>query len=880
MKTLRFLVMLFVLLPFWAVSQEATDLYENFNKEVMETFPPYGWTQIDADGDGALWTTGPDGVDYTVAAESYIWMFNTYMPDNWLITPKLSVDAETDSLKYWVGSFMGQSNYMEVWVSTSGSALEDFTYRIDSVTFDVTVDHYDRSVSLSQFQGQQIFIAFRHLYKAELPGIENTISIILDNVSGPKVVPFETEVGVSEIIYFDGIVEPCDISDQPVTVVVSNNAKTAISDFSLSCQSYGITEDSTEYFSDIVTETVNRTLQPGDTLHYTFRQSLPFSKYANDKSRQVLLRAFIGQVEGDEYPRNDTLMLAFYKQNSFEMPLKAGFESYYPDEDPGFVNWYTGMYPSSYSLPPFSIGENPAMAHAGMQYLSAGVYPPDGFTAEQTPQTGENVYVATRCLALESGKDYRIDMFYGFRVLPSDWERQGINFRVVVGKDPYNLLVQPHEVVLDTFLPRTQDLIMPENAIYTLLSSKPFQIKETGVYYMGLVFYSDDPVEEQTDTWVVFVDDFALRYASDPIPADLLLESVSVPSDCNLTDAEEISAVFRNVSGQTLSGIEISYSVDGNEPVKETLGEELAPGAQKTYYFETKADFSEYGKHGITVSVSHPSDVDFLENNTKTVVSVNSEVVGLPYVDDFEEYATTKVFEDEWRVYMQGYYTWMAAQDFTEDTSVAYNGVGFLADASFEEYYVAPDDWAVSRCFEFEKGKSYEISFMYRIEKESPNRAALYGYILSSYDTASKVEKVVDLFEIKNVEYRKYSYAFTSERDMVAHLGLHSNGVLGAPAIMMDALRIEEVPETSGEPRAESFFSLYPNPVRDELNVISSKPMNRVEVYDMTGKKTVSESVDGCSFRLNVETYGEGLYLMMVENAEGERSVRKFVVTR
>lgn len=877
MKTLRFLFLLMLYIPFMGTTYAQEKLYENFNKSDLQNFPSYAWTMIDADGDGVNWTVGPDGVDGTNAAESYIWMFTTYQPDNWLVTPQLEVTSNTDSLSFYLGSYQGQSNYIEVWVSTEGPNLESFTDRIDSVTFNKTVDHYNRSISLADYVGQKIYIAFRHLYKAELPEIDNTISIMLDNVSGPAVVPFETEVGISEIIYYKGITEPCDIADQPITVVVTNYAKTAVSNFELSCQAFGLDADSNAMFSDIITETVNRTLEAGDTLHYTFQGALPFSEYANDNSHEVLVRSFLGKIEEDSYQRNDTLIIAFPKQNSFELPMNVGFESYYPDQDPGFEHWNTSMYPSSYSMNPFSVGENPAMAHSGNQYLVASVYPPDGFTPEQTPQTGDNVYVTTRCLALEAGKDYRIDMFYGFRVLPSDWEKQGINFRVVVGKDSYHLLDQPHEVVLDTFLTKTQDLIMPNNAIYSMLNSQPFQIKESGVYYMGLVFYSDKAVAEQKDTWVFFVDDFSLCEADAPVPADLLLEKVSVPSDCNLTDAEEISAVIRNVSATDLSDVTISYTINGQDTVKETIKEKVPAGQQYTYYFETKADLSNYGKYGIEVIVEHASDVDFTDNNVKTAVAVNSEVAPLPYVDDFEEYATTKVFEDEWKVYMEGYYTWGPAQDYTEDTAYAYNGIGFLADATWEENYVAQNEWAISRCFEFKKDKTYEISFMYRIEKEATVPASLNAFILSTYDTTSKVKEIVNFAEIKNASYQQFAGTFKPEEDMVAHFALHSYSQVGAPIIMIDALSIKEQTESSVDNPMPTFFSVYPNPVQSELNVTSSVGISKIEVYNLLGTRIYTEELNGTETRIGTENFTNGIYLLVVTTLDGERGVTKFI---
>ena len=855
------------------------DLYENFNRTDLTNFPPYGWRQIDANGDGFGWLCAADGVDRTMATTSYIWLMgNQLQPDNWLVTPALAVEDEEDSLSYWVGSYQGQSNYLEVWVSRGNPILEDFTERIDSVTFDGVspVDHSQRSLSLSAFIGDTIYVAFRHLYKAELPNIDNTIGIAVDNVSGPKVVPSDIEIGVEGILVFDGVSEPCDITDQPVTVVVGNYGTQAVNGFDLSCQSAGLATDTTTSVSAIITERVERTLEPGDTLHYTFEASLPFSGYLNGLRSQVYVRAFIG-LETDEYPVNDTAVIDFYKQNSFKLPMEVGFESNNPAEDPDFRYWYTSCRPESQAMLPVSVGQNPAFAHAGNQYLAWGIYSP--YTGE--PTNGEDCFAATRCLLLEEGMDYRIDMFYGFRKLAADWTRQGLNFRVILGKDQANLINEPYTVVLDTFLEKTGELITPQLANYSLFSSSSFSVEETGTYYMGLIFYSDSLVRDYTDEWMVFVDDFALRGSEQVLPVDLSLEQMVLPYDCNLTDAEEISFVIRNTSADPVSGIQAAYCINAGDTIRETITDTLRPNESYVYTFAQKVDVSDYGRYRVDGSISHPLDSS-LSNNTLTSVAVNSEPLALPYVDDFENYSTTLVFEDEWRtVAWKGYYTWMAAFDYTTDTAFAYNGVGFMADASDNEQYVGQDDWAVSRCFQFRKDSTYEISFAYRIEAEGPATAGLHAYILASYDTASKVMDVAHLGDIRNTDYQIHKMEFTAEEDFVGHLGLHSKGEVGAPILMLDALYVgsPRVP-SANEGMLESLeLQVWPNPVRDELHVrFASGDMASVAIYTMSGKKLMEKRDCGSECDLSVSGYETGMYLLLVTDRQGRTHAEKLLI--
>lgn len=876
MKTLRFFVMLSVLLPFWGFSQEEGYLYENFNKETLQTFPPYGWSQIDADGDGMPWQVSADGVDGTIAAVSSIWFFNVYHPDNWLVTPPLYVEKATDSLKYWVSSFEGRSNYLEIRVSTKDATLENFTAMIDSVKFDNSdpeLDHYYKSVSLKDFVGDTVYIAFRHLYRADLPDIDNTLSIALDNVSGPKVVPFAKDLAIEEITMFDGVSMPCDISDQPITAVIRNMGEETISGFTINCQSQGRDEEDSLHFSDIITETIDQSLAPGEALTYTFKTPLPFSVYKNSSQSQVYIRAFL-TTEEDGYRRNDTVVSGFQKQNSFELPMTTGFEQEDP-EDLAAQGWYVSYRPENHMLAPFSIGLNPKFAHKGTNYLTCGIYP----TMSGDPSNGSDVFAASRCVLFEKDEMYNIDLFYGFRKLPAEWPNQELRFKVIMGKDQRDLLNGTHQVLFDTVLKKTEELIMPDNAVYSLFSSAPFQVGETGSYYLGLVFYSDSLVRVSADSWMIFVDDFTLRRVTDQMPVDLALQAIELPYDCNLTDAEEVKFVVRNGSVVPVSDVAVAYKLDNGEWITDTIRETIESNGSYEYVFSQKADLSQYGKHKVEGKISHPQD-STLSNNTLVAVTNNSEVLDLPYVDDFEDYGTMKTFEDEWKVITQGYFSYMAAFDYSEDTAFAYNGIGFMADASDNEQYIGPDDWAISRCLNFKKGESYDISFAYRIEMESPNSTNLNAYILASYDTASKVEQVAKLADIKNVDYKILQYVFTPEEDMVGHFAFHSKGDIGAPIIMIDALKVGAPVNLGTESEKQAFFSLYPNPAREEINVSSARMMKRVEVYNLVGKKVASVSMHDDNFRLNVSSYTEGMYLMVVENMDGERSVRKFVVNR
>ena len=177
--------------------------YEDFEGYV---FPPLGWTRIDSDGDGNNWLRAPDAQLHffpahtgRVAAMSASWQGTDLDPDNWLITPKISlVNALTVTLNYFVSGQDPEyySEHYGVFISTTTNDISEF-----SLLFNETLPSYgwlEREVDLSIYAGMDVYIAFRH-YES-LPNVFlklDTISLTFDfimNEDEATVVPVVTQL--------------------------------------------------------------------------------------------------------------------------------------------------------------------------------------------------------------------------------------------------------------------------------------------------------------------------------------------------------------------------------------------------------------------------------------------------------------------------------------------------------------------------------------------------------------------------------------------------------------------------------------------------------------------------------------------------------------
>lgn len=128
------------------------------------------WTFFDADGDGYGWDLDYwNGSNYhhngtgVAGSASFINQVGVLTPDNWMITPQIQVPAEGATLNWYVGGVDASyfSEHYTVLVSTTGTATTDFT----NMVFDGNVANVNftlKSLDISAFAGQNIYIAFRH----------------------------------------------------------------------------------------------------------------------------------------------------------------------------------------------------------------------------------------------------------------------------------------------------------------------------------------------------------------------------------------------------------------------------------------------------------------------------------------------------------------------------------------------------------------------------------------------------------------------------------------------------------------------------------------------------------------------------------------------
>ena len=145
-------------------------LNENFDNGIPST-----WTTVDAVGVVYNWVpsssfgsgiSGHNGSAGCAISQSYDNDFGPLEPDNWLITPQINLTVDA-TLKFWVcgqdASY--QSEHYGVYISTTTADVAAFTTQLFEGTVGQTRAQgawEQHTVDLSNYTGQQVYIAFRH----------------------------------------------------------------------------------------------------------------------------------------------------------------------------------------------------------------------------------------------------------------------------------------------------------------------------------------------------------------------------------------------------------------------------------------------------------------------------------------------------------------------------------------------------------------------------------------------------------------------------------------------------------------------------------------------------------------------------------------------
>ncbi len=142
---------------------------------------PGDWTVIDYDGDGLHWFAFEHANAHSGSWFATVEAYSSNDGDDWLITPQVAVSSG-DVFEFYARAWYGTENF-EVRLSTSGPAVGDFDYLLDSVT-GLGAAYVRYEYDLTPYAGQNCYLTVRFMV--------DTYALLVDDVRvGQDVSPVE-----------------------------------------------------------------------------------------------------------------------------------------------------------------------------------------------------------------------------------------------------------------------------------------------------------------------------------------------------------------------------------------------------------------------------------------------------------------------------------------------------------------------------------------------------------------------------------------------------------------------------------------------------------------------------------------------------------------
>ena len=228
--------------------ENVPSFFEDFENQGVTGDPVAGgWTVIDANGDGYTWYifdpvySGYDSADGermfgNKCATSPSYMGMALNPDNWLISPKVTLEGQ---LSFWAcGQDPSYANeHFTVYVSTGDpNDLDSYVPVTEEIVASYPIQEY--TVDLSQFEGQEGYIAFRHHNVSDMFRL-NVDNVMIGN-PGPEWI-YVNDIndltclieGLSEKTTYEVQVQATDgqkTSDWTESVIFTTTGQTAINE--------------------------------------------------------------------------------------------------------------------------------------------------------------------------------------------------------------------------------------------------------------------------------------------------------------------------------------------------------------------------------------------------------------------------------------------------------------------------------------------------------------------------------------------------------------------------------------------------------------------------------------------------------------------------
>lgn len=354
-------------------------------------------------------------------------------------------------------------------------------------------------------------------------------------------------------------------------------------------------------------------------------------------------------------------------------------------------------------------------------------------------------------------------------------------------------------------------------------------------------------------------------------------------ANCELANVP-VAARIVNLGNTPLSNFSISYKLDGDAAVTETVPQTIAAGDSLWYEFSTPIATVSEDLHQIRSYASATADVNNDNDTSAYIFFANSLLTDL----DNENYTNT--FDTDFEKFSV-YKTWIG-QGGAFGNSTLYTNNGSAGALFFSPNVTSlwPEGvystYVFTTCVEVTAGSSYVIKY-YRKSNESSDApvngetAILTGeeYDVTTLDTIRDFTAITP--NAADGAWEKDSVIYVASTDGVRYFSIagraETTGTSQAPTklgnVRVDDIEVYLLSGVGIDENSLNDFVIYPNPSSDIVNVSLKNPNGMISLLSTDGKVIESREVSSNTETFNVGSLKAGVYFIQVG-----QSVQKLMV--
>lgn len=254
-------------------------------------------------------------------------------------------------------------------------------------------------------------------------------------------------------------------------------------------------------------------------------------------------------------------------------------------------------------------------------------------------------------------------------------------------------------------------------------------------------------------------------------------------SSCGFGSAETIGIAIMNFGIDTITGIPVSFTVDGANLVSENYTGTILPGDTAFYTFTGTADLTGYGVHTITAFTELTGDGN--PQNDSSSASVNTIIpypgtfnMGFEATEDLTGWGIADINND--------------ASSWSVNATATYANTGSRSITYTYNLDSAANDWLFTNCISLDQTKTYRFNYYFMARSATyPEKMAVY--IGTSPDPASMTTLVFDNGTFINTTFQLTDTTFSVPANGVYYIGFHATSDANMYNIYVDDISLSEV---------------------------------------------------------------------------------------